>query len=66
LENDEHKNLFIATQGPLKNTIEAFWLMLINNESNLIITLSKTREDGRVNKYINFFLFNLFIYLFNN
>jgi protein tyrosine phosphatase len=48
LENEEHKNLFIATQGPLKNTIESFWLMNINNDINLIITLSNAKEDGRV------------------
>jgi hypothetical protein len=34
----------------MKNTIESFWLMLINNFSNLIITLSNAKEDGRVNK----------------
>jgi protein tyrosine phosphatase len=52
LENGDHKDLFIATQGPLKNTIESFWLTLINNESSLIIALSKSTEDGRVkNKY---------------
>ena len=48
MENDEHNNLFIATQGPLKNTIESFWQMIINNDSNLIITLSNAKEDGRV------------------
>lgn len=51
MENYEHNGLFIATQGPLKNTIESFWLMLINNESSLIIALSKSREVGRV-KYL--------------
>jgi len=52
LENEEHKNLFIATQGPMTSTIEAFWLMLINNNSTLIVTLSNAKEDGRV--LINF------------
>lgn len=54
LENDEHKNLFIATQGPLTNTIESFWLMIINNNSNLIVSLANTYEDGRV-KIFNFY-----------
>ena len=59
MESEEHKNLFIATQGPLKNTIESFWLMLINNKSDLIITLSNSREDGRVFIYNISKIFNL-------
>jgi len=33
----------------MKNTVESFWLMLINNNSRLIVTLSSDKEDGRVN-----------------
>lgn len=32
----------------MKNTIESFWLMMINNNSSLIVTLSNFKEDGRV------------------
>ncbi len=52
LENAEHTNLFIAAQGPMKNTIESFWLMMIKNNSSLIVTLSNVKEDGRVHFYI--------------
>ncbi len=48
MENEDDKKLFIATQGPMKNTIESFWLMLINNNASLIVTLSSDKEDGRV------------------
>lgn len=32
----------------MKSTIESFWLMMINNNSSLIVTLSDFKEDGRV------------------
>ena len=41
------KNMFIATQGPLKNTIYNFWEMIYNKKINLIIMLTKSNEDGK-------------------
>lgn len=42
----EDKDMFIATQGPLSNTIESFWKMIILKEANLIIMLSKLQENN--------------------
>ena len=43
----EDKKLFIATQGPLKETIFIFWKMIITHKINLIIKLSNVPEEGR-------------------
>jgi protein tyrosine phosphatase len=45
---EEDKKMFIATQGPLINTIEAFWRMILYCDSKLIIMLTNTHEDNRV------------------
>ena len=41
--------LFIATQGPLKETIPSFWKMIYNHKTKLVIMLSSSLEeiDGR-------------------
>jgi len=45
---DESK-LFIATQGPLKDTIPSFWKMIYNHKIKLVVMLSSNSEeiDGR-------------------
>jgi protein tyrosine phosphatase len=40
------KNMFIATQGPLSNTIESFWNLIISQNTKLIIMLSKVKENN--------------------
>jgi protein tyrosine phosphatase len=40
--------MFIATQGPLSNTIENFWNLIINKKIKLVIMLSQLKENGRV------------------
>jgi len=42
----EQARAFICTQGPLDNTIIAFWEMIWESESNAIVMLSALREDG--------------------
>lgn len=44
---DKDKGLFIATQGPLKNTIAKFWKLVIQKGVSLIVMLCKEREDLR-------------------
>ncbi len=41
--------LFIATKGPLKETIPSFWKMIYNHKTKLVIMLSSSLEeiDGR-------------------
>jgi len=42
-----NKFLFISTQGPLPNTIEDFWTMVDQYNSNLVIMLCNLKEQGR-------------------
>ncbi|CAG8662272.1 10305_t:CDS:1 [Funneliformis mosseae] len=39
---------YIATQGPLDNTIEDFWCMMWEQHSHVIVMLSKEHEKGKV------------------
>ena len=45
----KESKLFIATQGPLKETIPSFWKMIYNHKIKLVIMLSSNLEemDGR-------------------
>ena len=47
--NKKESKLFIATQGPLKETIPSFWKMIYNHKIKLVIMLSNGLEevDGR-------------------
>ena len=40
-------NAFIATQGPLSNTIDDFWLMILTERSRAIVMITKLVESGK-------------------
>ena len=39
---------YLATQGPLPNTINDFWLMVWQERSQLILMITHEEEKGRV------------------
>lgn len=43
----EDKDIFIATQGPVPCTVEAFWKMIILENTKLIIVLTNLQEENR-------------------
>ena len=43
---NEDYNLFIATQGPLNQTVSAFWKMILYHKIHLIIMLANLNEIG--------------------
>ena len=42
-----NEKYFISTQGPKKETIEDFWTMVIEHNSNVIVMLCNEKEGGR-------------------
>ena len=48
IDGYRYRNAYIATQGPLNETVEDFWRMLWEHNSTIIVMLTKQREMGRV------------------
>ena len=53
------KDMFIASQAPLKGTIIDFWRMIWEQNSQTVVMLSKEYEGGQVKKL----LFSAFFYM---
>lgn len=47
IDGYKHRKAYIATQAPLNETIDDFWRMLWEVNSNIIVMLTKLREMGR-------------------
>ncbi|KAK4337061.1 hypothetical protein RND71_043757 [Anisodus tanguticus] len=47
IDGYRYKSAYIATQGPLPETINDFWRMIWESNSNIIVMLTKCNELGR-------------------
>jgi protein tyrosine phosphatase len=54
IDGYRYRNAYIATQGPLNETVEDFWRMLWEHNSTIIVMLTKQREMGRVSHILAF------------
>ncbi len=48
MQGYSQKATYIATQGPLKNTIADFWRMVWEKEVNVVVMLTQLEEKGKV------------------
>ena len=48
IPKSENKLFYIAAQGPLRHTCSDFWRMIWEQESTLVVMLTKTSEAGKV------------------
>ena len=48
IDGYRYRGAYIATQGPLAETVEDFWRMLWEHNSTIVVMLTKQREMGRV------------------
>ena len=48
LQGYQAKNAYIATQGPVPETIEDFWQMVWEQKTPVIVMLTRVDEGGRV------------------
>lgn len=50
IDGYRQRSAYIATQGPLPDTIEDFWRMLWEHNSTIVVMLTKLKEMGRVSR----------------
>ncbi len=45
---ESFSKVYLATQGPLPNTVNDFWQMVWQEESQIILMITHLEEKGRV------------------
>ena len=51
-----YRYAYIATQGPLQETVDDFWRMLWEHNSTIVVMLTKLKEMGRVRNELHYSL----------
>lgn len=59
IDGYRYRKAYIATQGPMIDTMDDLWRMLWEHNSTIIVMLTKLKEMGRVS-----FLHNVIIYIY--
>ena len=44
----QQKNMYIVTQGPMRNTVNDFWRMIWEKQVEVVVMLTKIEERGKV------------------
>ena len=52
LQGYQQRDAYIATQGPLKDTVEDFWRMMWDRRCGCIVMLCQQEEDGQVSCHL--------------
>ena len=52
LQGYRQRLAYIATQGPLEETVDDFWRMLMEHNSNIVVMLTQLYEGDRVSVII--------------
>lgn len=52
LQGYRQRLAYIATQGPLEETVDDFWRMLMEHNSNIVVMLTQLTEGDRVSVII--------------
>ena len=50
LQGYRQRSAYIATQDPSPNTVDDFWRMLMEQNSNIVVMLTQLDEEDRVCK----------------
>ena len=51
IDGFQQKHAFIATQAPLENTVVDFWRMVLEQNVQIIVMLTKIEEKGQVRNH---------------
>ncbi|VDQ13588.1 unnamed protein product [Trichobilharzia regenti] len=62
IDSYRDRKAYIATQGPMAKTVEDFWRMIWELNSNIVVMLTNLNERGRVSDFAVCLLLLLFFF----